>query len=253
MSSDDIVVVLGPDGSQQNTTVAEIDASNNSSFSQTINAAAQMGALFIMLVVVLVMTPKARFKLPPTIISILALVFQLAHMIFLTVYFVSGWNTFDTQVLGDLSGVARVDYNISVAGTLLGLPVTILVELALIVQAYSMIRLWPKTYRAIAGVVSFAIVLATIVMDFYFVIVQIRFILWNIPNEDWLSNTYYILLTASIAWFCFLFIVRLVIHMWEKRTILPSINGLNAMDALVITNGVLMVIPSKFLPVSLRL
>ncbi|KAK4098415.1 hypothetical protein N658DRAFT_488474 [Parathielavia hyrcaniae] len=53
-------------------------------------------------------------------------------------------------------------------------------------------------------------------------------------------------ITASICWFCFLFNIRLVMHMWTNRSILPSLKGLKAMDVLVITNGMLMFVPAWF-------
>lgn len=250
MAANSTVQVLGPDGlSLVNTTIADIDALYSLVITQSINLGSQMGAIFIMLVVVLVMTPKARFKVLPTMLSIAALVFHLIRTTFLTIYNVSHWNRFSTLIVGDYSAITRIDYNTSVVATVFGIPVTILIEMALIVQAWSMIRLWPKTYRLIVGFISFAIVLTTIAFDFALVVVQVRFILWEIMNIDWLISAFYIIFTTSISWFCFLFIIRLVIHMWEKRSILPSIQGLNPMDALVMANGVLMVIPSKCLSV----
>ncbi|KAK4119225.1 hypothetical protein N657DRAFT_693829 [Parathielavia appendiculata] len=60
------------------------------------------------------------------------------------------------------------------------------------------------------------------------------------------KKTYLGCFTASIRWFCFLFNVRLVVHMWTNRSILPSLEGLEAMDVLVITNYILIFVPVIF-------
>ncbi|AEO64698.1 uncharacterized protein THITE_2030206, partial [Thermothielavioides terrestris NRRL 8126] len=208
----------------------------------------QIGACIVMLAVVLAMTPRTRFRRLPTIISIAALVVNMLRMVFLAWFTTSTWVNFYTLVSGDPSPVSRSDYNASAAGTVLSIPATILILAALMVQAWSMLSLWPALYKLPAALLSLALVLATIAFNFAVTVLQTRGILDpsfepRLVHLVWVRQAYLGLITASICWFCFLFNVRLVMHMWTNRSILPSLRGLKAMDVLVITNGILMFVP----------
>ncbi|KAK3316946.1 pheromone receptor [Apodospora peruviana] len=241
-----ILNVTGPDGSLIPVSMSAVDEYYHQAFSAAINFGCQIGATLIMLVIMLVMTPKNRFNRLPTVISIAALVVNFVRMILISLYYVYKLNSFYVAFVGDAQFVPRSDWDASVAATALSLPVTILIELALIVQAWSMLRLWPTLYKVVVTGLSLVIVVTTIAFSFACTVNQIQWIMYRVATLDWLRETYIILLTASTSWFCFLFIARLVAHMWESRSILPSLNVLNAMDVLVITNGLLMVIPVIF-------
>ncbi|KAK3349085.1 fungal pheromone mating factor STE2 GPCR-domain-containing protein [Lasiosphaeria hispida] len=247
---DQSFILLGPSG-QGNITLPliAVDQLWESAASAAINYGSQIGASFIMLVVLLAMTPKSRFRRAPTIIHTAALAINLIRMILLSLFFPSTWFELYTVMTGDLQFVATADYNISVAASAFSIPITILVEMALIVQAWSMLQLWPRWQKVIATVISIILVVTTISFSFAITSLQILFILYNdfrAVSEQWIRITYLGLTTASITWFCFLFNCRLILHMWTNRSILPSLKGLKAMDVLVITNGILMLIPVIF-------
>jgi pheromone alpha factor receptor len=210
----------------------------------------QIGACIVMLAVVLAMTPRARFKRTPTLISVAALTLNLVRMLFLALFFTSSWVNFYTVVSGDASPIPRADYHTSAATTALSVPVTILILAALVVQAWSMMRLWPVKYRVPTTAMSLALVLTTVGFNFATTIFQTQATLYADMSylKNWVRQTYLGLITASICWFCFLFNIRLVMHMWTNRSILPSLRGLKAMDVLVITNGILMFVPGMSLP-----
>jgi len=241
----------GPTG-QDNITVAlsEVDMVWSIGASGAISYGTQIGACFIMLVVLLLMTPKHRFKRAPTIIHTLALAFNMIRMLLLALYFPSTWFDLYTQMTADVRWVAQVDYNISVAATIFSIPVTILVEFALFLQAWSMVQLWPRPYKIPTTLLSVSLVITTIAFNVTVAVIQTRFILLGISPVGllWVRRTYLGLTCASITWFCFLFNSRLVTHMWKNRTILPSLKGLHAMDVLVITNGFLMIVPGMLTP-----
>lgn len=66
-----------------------------------------------------------------------------------------------------------------------------------------------------------------------------------LPRRLYLRYVYLALELTCICWFCFIFILRLGMHMVQNRSFLPSSKGVAAMDMLVMTNGVLMLIPGK--------
>jgi pheromone alpha factor receptor len=115
-----------------------------------------------------------------------------------------------------------------------------------------MVQLWRLLYKAVALVISAALVITTIGLAIACTVQQYRWILYADPaiQDHTLRHVWLIFTTTCISWFCFLFISRLVVHMWTSRSILSSLRGLTAMDVLVMTNGVLMLVPGKELPPS---
>ncbi|KAK1832024.1 fungal pheromone mating factor STE2 GPCR-domain-containing protein [Podospora conica] len=216
--------------------------------SASINYASQIGACFIMLVVVLAMTPRKRFKRATTIIHTLALTLNMIRMVLLAYYFTSSWFTMSVFLAGDMASVDSHDMDTSVATTILSIPVVILIEMALFLQAWSMVQLWSRVWKVGTTMLSLALVLTTVAFNIVNTVTQVQHGMRSESTIDtlWIPKTYLILLTTSITWFCFLFISRLVMHMYSTRSILPSMQGLTAMDILVITNGVLMLIPVIF-------
>lgn len=241
------IVLLGSGGTKNITIpLAAVDMRWNIGASAAISYGSQIGACFIMLVVLLTMTPKHRFKRVPTIVHTLALLINLIRMVLLSLYYPSSWFELYTQMTGDTRFVHQVDFNISVAATIMGVPVTILLELALFLQAWSMVQLWPTLAKVPTIILSLLLVLTTIAFNITITVVQTNFILYGERLLPWVRMTFLALVCTSITWFCFLFNSRLVMHMWSNRTILPSLKGLQAMDVLVITNGFLMIVPGMF-------
>ncbi|KAK3291555.1 fungal pheromone mating factor STE2 GPCR-domain-containing protein [Chaetomium fimeti] len=208
----------------------------------------QIGACFMTLVVVLGMTPRARFRRLPTLVSVAALALNTARMVLLAVFFVTSWVDLYVIVAQDATVVPRSDFYLSAAATVLSVPVTVLILAALSIQAWSMLRLWGPLYKLPAAALSLVLVLLTVAFNMMTTVIQTRAILYADISQiaDWVRQTYLGLITASICWFCFLFNIRLVMHMWTNRSILPSLKGLKAMDVLVITNGILMFVPVIF-------
>lgn len=244
------IIILAPDGKTPIPfTPAIVSEIYHDAASLSILYGTQIGACIVMLAVLLAMTPTVRFTRWPTIISALALSLNMVRMLLLALFYPSSWTNFYTLLTMDFSQVKTRDYNLSVAATALSILVTVLIMVALVLQAYSMLQLWAAPYKWSAISMSLAIVFATIGFNFASVIIQIHLIVNNLPVQQstlWVRKTYLGLITTSICWFCLVFNVRLVMHMWTNRTILPSLKGLKAMDVLVITNGILMFVPGKF-------
>ncbi|KAK4214570.1 fungal pheromone mating factor STE2 GPCR-domain-containing protein [Rhypophila decipiens] len=241
------ITLLGPDQSPITIPITAIDEAYYSSFAQAINFGVQLGATIIMWIIMLVMTPRKRFKVAPTIVNFAALTFTLIRMVVLCLYYVSTWQHLYTVFgPGDYAHVPARDYRLSVVATFFSVPVTILVEMALIVQAWSMLRLWPAAWKLMTAILSLGLVSTTIGFNMAVTITQIKYIVSNGQIYEWLQYAYVCLLTSTICWFAFLFIARLVLHQWETRRILPQLEGISAMDALILTNAILMIIPVIF-------
>jgi pheromone alpha factor receptor len=245
--------LLGPDGvTEIPVSVPQVDTIFMLGTSAQVNYGSQIGATFVMLLVVLTMTPKKRFRRVPTLVNITALVINLIRCVLLSLYFTSTWVEFYTIMAHDISGVAQRDFNISVVATAFNIPIVILVEWALALQAWSMIQLWSPVCKWGSVTISAVLVVATVGFKFATVVLQCLGVVSNLDlaNFVWVRKTDLVLSITSISWFCFLFVVRLLMHMWMHRTVLPPVKGLSAMEVLVMTNGILMLVPGSLPPTS---
>ncbi|KAL1891282.1 pheromone alpha factor receptor [Sporothrix stenoceras] len=214
----------------------------------SINYGSQIGASLLMLLVTLTLTSKSRFSRAATLINVAGLVISVIRCVLLTLYFTSSYVEFYGLFSGDHTYVQRTDTRISAVATLFALPQLILIEAALFLQAYSMVKLWPSVWRAVVLVVSVLIAVCAIGFKAATVSERVRLILgfYSAPVPLWLNQVDLTFTATTIFWFCFVFIIRLVIHMWEYRSILPPTGGVSAMEVLVMTNGVLMLVPVIF-------
>jgi Fungal pheromone mating factor STE2 GPCR. len=245
------ITIIGPDGSTEIVIpLSSFNYFHTAATSLSILYGTQLGACLIMLAVVLGMTPHKRLRRLSTVISILSLLLNSVRTLLFSLYFTSSWSDFYVIFTGDRSTVKQVDRNMSITATCLSIPMTVLIEAALIVQASLMIQLWQTFWKVAAMMLSVALVLTTIGFNLVQTVFQVRaaLVVMDLVPYTWIRKTYVGLFTSSICWFCFLFNVRLIMHMWTNRSILPSMKGLKAMDVLVITNGVLMFIPGMPLP-----
>ncbi|PSR97616.1 fungal pheromone mating factor STE2 GPCR-domain-containing protein [Coniella lustricola] len=213
----------------------------------------EIGASIVMLAVILTMTPKTKFWRFPTYLNIASICNNIVRVVLLAVYFDSSWVTFYALYGDDYSYVTRTDYATSIASTALTIPQNILMMAALMLQAWSMIKLWPDKYRFAVLIWSFLMVLLEI--GFMAASAANQIIQLGLPPAEgyalimksvWIRYCFLGFEVACICWFCALFISKLVVHLWQNRSFLPTAKGLGAMDALVMTNGVLMLIPVFF-------
>ncbi|TLS27484.1 hypothetical protein PpBr36_05443, partial [Pyricularia pennisetigena] len=233
---------------QVETTPAEISSVYFLAFNTAIGYSAQIGACFIMLLVLLTMTAKARFARIPTVINTAALVVSIIRCTLLVVFFTSTMMEFYTVFSDDFSYVHPNDVRRSVAATVFAPLQLALVEAALMVQAWAMVELWPRTWK-VSGI-AFSLLLASVTVAFKCASAAITVKSALEPLDPrpylWIRQTDLAFTTAMVTWFCFLFNVRLVMHMWQNRSILPTVKGLSPMEVLVMANGLLMVFPVLF-------
>lgn len=230
--------------------LAFINANQHQIVVQTIGYSVEIGASIVMLVVIMVMTPKTKFWRFHTYLNIAALCNNIIRLLLLAIYFKSSWMDFYSLYSNDYSYVTRTDIANSIASTAMSVPQNILVMWALVLQAWAMVRFWPQAYKH--GIIFASAVLVLLEIGFMgasqtYQIMTIY--LWPeqgyliIMDKAWVRYAYLGLEVSCICWFCFLFIGKLVTHLYQNRSFLPTTKGLGPMDALVMTNGVLMPIP----------
>lgn len=250
---DQTITITLPNGSKAPIPLSVIDTNNAFFTCRSIGYGAEIGGSIVMLVVILTMTPKTKFWRFITFLNMAALCNNIIRVILLSVYFQSSWVTIYTLYSGDLTYVTRTAIANTVTATVLAIPQNIMIMVALIMQAWTMVKLWPAALKwSIFGI---SVVLVTLEVGFM-VATEAYQITYDLPWESpaimlshiWVRYGFLALEVICICWFCFLFAFKLGNHLWKNRSFLPQNKGLTAMDALVMTNGVLMLIPGTSLP-----
>jgi pheromone alpha factor receptor len=240
-----VVTFLAPDKSPMSLPIPTIDAFNDESISICINYAVQVGACTVLLVLLLILTPPAKLRRPSALLHLAALLVCIVRLSLLLSNFLSPLNHFYQFWAIDYSSVPRYFFHVSVASNAFSLLLVVVVESALMHQAWTMVRLWPSPVKLSLCFVSAAISLLTVGWKFAFAIMQSQYNLTldKPPLADWVMQTSLIMSTISIFWYCALFNAKLVMHLVVNRAILRSPQILTPMEVLVITNGVLMIVP----------
>ena len=240
--------IQGPHNASVTVSVPYIDKVYSTAMATSINYASQIGACFVMLLVMLTMTSKSRFSRASTVINIVALVIGTVRCTLLSYFFTSSYLEFYRISSGDYSTINTGDTRASNAATFFVLPQLVLIEAALFIQAYSMIKLWPPLWKHVTLAISVLIVLFTSAFKTASVVLRIERTLSLSVGiaSKWVYEADLAFTATTIFWFCFVFIVRIVLHMWEYRSVLPPMNAVSAMEVLVMTNGVLMLVPVVF-------
>jgi pheromone alpha factor receptor len=227
--------------------IPQIDAFIKYLISVTVNYGTQLGAALAMLFVILIMTPSAKLRRPSGLLQVLVLVLCVIRMALLSSYFFSDFVEFYAFNTGDYSRVPAGHYGLSVAGNTFSLLLIIAVEACLMHQAWAMVALWPDLVRYLLASLSICVALLTIGWRLTALVHQNIAILSASSNHNnvWISKAAVITNALSICWFCALFNAKLVSHLVQNRGILPVGKSITPMEVLVMTNGVLMIIPGS--------
>ncbi|KAK7746460.1 pheromone alpha factor receptor [Cytospora paraplurivora] len=241
-----------PDGSQMPVPLSAVDQTQRYIIGTTIGYSVELGASLVMLAVILAMTPKKKFWRASTFVNVFSLGNNIIRTVLLALYFNSSWTQFYVLYSGDTRAVTPGDFRNSVASVVVSIPQNLLMMAALMLQAWVMVKLWPDLYKL--GILAFSCILTLTEVGFMLAsqIYQIRSLYPGYDARSYLTNIMWIryawlaLEVSAVCWFAFMFILKLATHMWTNRSFLPSAKGLAAMDVLVMTNGVLMLIPVIF-------
>lgn len=248
-----IIMLTLPNGQAEPVPLSVVDNSNNIMIVTSIGYGVEIGASLVMLAAILTMTPKTKFWRLSTYLNIASLCNNIIRVVLLATYFNSSYVAFYALYSHDYSHITSTDRATTVASTAMTVPQNVLVMSALTLQAWAMVRLWPRAYKWVIFAMSVILVLLEIgfmaAAEAYQIMqLSVDFAVGHelVVQHLWVRYGFLGLEVTCICWFCFLFICKLLTHLWTSRSFLPKTKGLGAMDALVMTNGVLMLIPGKF-------
>lgn len=240
------------DGETSFVPLSAVDTNAKAMVIMSIAYGVELGATLMTLAFILTMTPVNKFNRFTTYLNITALCNNAIRVALLAIFFESSWVSFYALYTGDYDYVTSTDVVNSIASTALAISQNIMVMLALMLQAWAMVRLWSREHKWPIIVASIGLVLLEMGFMTGAEVYQIMQVHMSpeagqqlILNHLWVRAIFLVLEVTCICWFCFLFCCKLVAHLWNNRSFLATTKGLGPMDALIVTNGVLMIIPGK--------
>lgn len=240
------ITILAPDGiTPIQIPLAAVDAWYDESVSITMNFGAQLGLSILMLLTLLALTPSNKYRRPTTALQFVALLVSIVRSTLEFIYMREPYNHLYVYFTSDTS---HIDWKLaitSVVANTLSFVIVILIEIMLMVQAWTMVAFWHKYVKYSIFGLSLIITLLTITSRFAITIVQNKSIL-NYKPAYWFYWAYewaLVMNAISIFWFCAVFNAKLIYHIVSNRGILPSRTLLNPMEVLIMANGLLMIFP----------
>ncbi|TQN73554.1 hypothetical protein CSHISOI_01936 [Colletotrichum shisoi] len=227
--------------------LAQVNALYQDFISTSANYGSQIGASFMLLLTIIVMMPPFKLVKVSLWLQITGLVLNIVRMTLLAVHFTSNWSNIYCLLAADYSHISLADHYRSVATEAISLLLHILVQVSLGIQAWALVSLLPGLWkRGFTGFSCF-VSAAAITLRVWCSIVNIKAIMsMSVAGSLWISQSSGIVGAVSITYYCALFNIKLLMHLVKNRGILPSRQGMSAMEILIITNGLLMIIPVVF-------
>ncbi|OHE94237.1 pheromone receptor [Colletotrichum orchidophilum] len=225
-----------------------IDALYKQDIATCANYSSQIGASFMLLLIIIAMTPSVRLIKASLWVHITALVVNTVRMTLMVVFFTTpNWTNFYTRFTSNYSRVTAADSHLSIATEAISLTLHTLVQVSLGMQAWALVKLLPRRWKWRFTGISCFVSASAIGLRLGLSIIKTDAILILSPARPiWVAKGSGVVGAISIAYYCALFNIRLLIHLVKNRGILPSRQRLNAMEVLIITNGILMIIPVIF-------
>ncbi|KAI0146238.1 fungal pheromone mating factor STE2 GPCR-domain-containing protein [Xylariaceae sp. FL1272] len=243
--------ILASNGSTISIPMSQIETQRIRLFAVSINYGVQLGLCLFSLLFTLLLLPTYKLRRPLNIIQTLALFVAVIRLVLLVLYFPGPLTSYyvawtrDTTVL-DAGERAYDELIISNSFSALQFG---LIEVALILQSWALIRTWGTRYQAPVLCAGISIAVATVVLKVLWVVRYSKAVRGNllpIPLDP-VGKAAVVVGAISIFFFEAVFVAHVTVHLAATRGVLRrSEKGLSSLEILALGNGVLMLLPTLF-------
>ncbi|KAL8790039.1 MAG: hypothetical protein Q9195_006541 [Heterodermia aff. obscurata] len=234
------------DGTPLDLPLSELDEFMLYNVQICINFASQIGASFILLVVLLLLTKPDKRRAPIFVTNVLSLALNVIRNILQCLYFTGPFNKIYAYYGQDYSHVAGKDYGISVTASVLTVLLLACVESSLLLQIRVVCCTLPSRYRLATYGVSILTALLAIAFRFALCVENSKFIvtLTYETSLELLDNAANITTSISICWFCAAFVTKLGFALHQRRKL--GLDQFRPMQIIFIMACQTLVIPAIF-------
>lgn len=242
---DQQITVLLADGSLMNLTMGDIRDYTTYGVRISINYGSQIGASFILLVIIMLLTKHEKKKSPIFILNALALLFNIIRLVLQCVYYTSAWYNPYAVFAQDYTRIAFSDVATSIATSVMTFFVTICIEASLIFQVRVVSVTASKTQRFWTMVISCTVAMITIAFRFALTVVNSEAIqdAEDFQSWAWLASATQIMITISICFFSLIFLYKLGYALMQRRKL--GLKQFGPMQIIFIMGCQTMIVPGK--------
>ena len=234
------------DGTPFNVSIPDLDSFMLYNIQISINYSAQLGASFLLLVVLLLLTKNEKRRSPIFVINSLSLFLNTARNILQCLYFTGPFSETYAYFAQDYSRVPRSAYATSVAGTVLIFLLLVCVELSLILQTRVVCTTIRQLYRRGIFALSFLIALVAVAFRLALCVENSEYIvsLTYLVPLTWLGSAANITTSISVFWFCAVFVTKLGLAIRQRRKL--GLRRFGPMQIIFIMGCQTLVIPGMY-------
>jgi pheromone alpha factor receptor len=214
-----------------------------------INVGAGIGASWLMLVAVVLLTKADKRRVPIFIFNVLALLINSIRGILHGIYISGPFQNLYALLTNDWIHITASNKAVSIADATLGLCVLIVIECSLLTQIWVVLATASRLQRTCIMAICAVVGLAAVSVEFAAVVINCQFIMAlksvNTPAFNNLILTDYIMCTVSVSFFCLIFLVKLGNAVLQRRRL--GFKSFGPMQIIFIMAAQTMLIPSTFL------
>jgi pheromone alpha factor receptor len=242
--------LLFPDGSPFNVSMVDLTVMNSVNIGMAITYGIQIGLAFIMLIVTLLVTQKAKRWSLIFVCNVAALALDIPCSVLITAWLASIWNNPYVYFTHDTSRISRGNVVTSILPQPFKLLEIIAIQLSIITQVRVVLITSPAFFRRCIIAVIFTLSLITMSMEIGLSVVnakQIAGMADPLPIQPRLAQAANIMLCIFIACAMLVFIWKLAYALKNRRNL--GLVNFGPMQVIFIMGVQTMVGPSEFSPV----
>ncbi|KFY04014.1 hypothetical protein O988_01053 [Pseudogymnoascus sp. VKM F-3808] len=240
------ITIYTPDGTPVITTIPMINEFNTQNLEICVVYGCQLGASMIMFLVVMLTTRVSKRKSPIFVLNALSLIISCVRSLLQILYYIGPWTEIYRYLSYDYSTVPSSAYANSVAAALLTLFLLMTIEGSLVLQTNVVCKTMSSRIRW--PVTAFSMVVSLLAVGFRFglTIRNVEGILSAVVKSDtlMLGRASLITETASIWFFCTIFVIKLGWTLYQRKKM--GLKQWGPMQIITIMAGCTMIIPSLF-------
>ncbi|KAI9813479.1 MAG: hypothetical protein M1827_004155 [Pycnora praestabilis] len=238
--------LLLPNGTTFNVSMTDLDAFNQYGLQICINYGSQVGASFVLLIVLVLLTKPEKRGTPIFLINAFSLLLNTIRSVLQCLYFTGAFYDTYAYLAQDYSHVPASQYATSITGDVFTLTLLICIELSLILQTQVVCATAMEVWRRCITAISVLLALVAVGFRFGLVIENAKFIIAaeDFSSFEWLASAANITTSISICYFCAVFITKLGFALHRRRRL--GLRQFGPMHIIFIMGCQTLVIPAIF-------
>jgi pheromone alpha factor receptor len=239
------VRMIAPNGKPMEIPISALEDYRKYCVYTSINFGTQIGASVVVLAVMLMLMKPSKFRSPVIMLNGLAVIINIIRTILECFFFTGPWSNLYAVFTSDYSQVSQRDYAISMTVPALILLLLVTIQASLIIQVLAVCVTASQYQRLLIMALSISVAGLAVGFKLAWAVTNIRAIhqAKSSDNLEWLASCANITTTASISFFSFIFVGKLLVALHQRRRM--GLRQFGPMQILIIVGFHTMTVPGK--------